>query len=126
MSARRILVIDDDDDIREVAQTSLELVGGHEVLTAASGGDGLASARAERPDAILLDVMMPGMDGPATLRRLRAEPATRAIPVVLLTAKVRADDRAFFAGLDVAGVISKPFDPVGLPTQVAATLGWAE
>src|SRR5689334_22271478 len=84
---KRILIVDDEDDIREVAQVSLELVGHYEVLTAARGTDGVARARTDRPDAILLDVMMPELDGPATLARLRADPATRDIPVVFLTAK---------------------------------------
>jgi CheY-like chemotaxis protein len=83
---RRILIVDDEDDIREVAQVSLELVGQFEVLTAASGSAGIETARATQPDAILLDVMMPDMDGPTTLARLQADPATRDIPVVFLTA----------------------------------------
>ena len=90
---RRILIVDDEDDIREVAQVSLELVGGYEVLTASSGRDGLERARGGQPDAILLDVMMPDMDGPATLVELRADPATRDIPVVFLTAKTQTAER---------------------------------
>jgi len=122
---RRILVVDDDDGIREVAQMSLEMVGGHEVLTAACGADGLASARIERPDAILLDVMMPDLDGPATFERLQADAATREIPVILLTAKLQPADRARFAELGVRAVIAKPFDPMTLPDEVAEILGWS-
>jgi CheY-like chemotaxis protein len=124
VTVRRILLVDDEDHIREVAQVSLEMTAGWEVLTAGSGSEGLAKAAAEQPDVILLDMMMPDMDGPATFQRLRANQSTRHIPVVLLTAKVQAADRRRFAGLGVAGVIAKPFDPLGLAGQVAATLGW--
>ncbi|MCA1689554.1 MAG: response regulator [Actinobacteria bacterium] len=124
MEPRRILVVDDDDSIREVAQMSLELVGGHEVLTAASGADGLSCARTEQPDAILLDVMMPDLDGPATFERLQADPATREIPVILLTAKLQPADRARFAELGVRAVVAKPFDPMTLADEVAGILGW--
>jgi CheY-like chemotaxis protein len=119
------LVVDDEDDIREIAQISLEALGGWEVLTASCGAEGLATAAAEQPDVILLDVMMPDMDGPTTFRWLRAEPATQSIPVVLLTAKVRASDREMFADLGVDGVLSKPFDPVTLSDEITAALGWS-
>ena len=124
MTVRRILIVDDEEHIREVAQATLELVGGWEVLTADSGLEALVAAAAARPDAILLDVMMPGMDGLTALRHMRADAAVSAIPVVLLTAKVQAADRAHFAGLGVAGTIAKPFDPMTLPAQVAEVLGW--
>ncbi|MEA2156999.1 MAG: hypothetical protein QOE11_3139 [Solirubrobacteraceae bacterium] len=124
MTVRRILVVDDDDSIREVAQMSLEMVGGHEVITAGSGADGILYARDRRPDAILLDVMMPEMDGPATFGRLQADAATRDIPVILLTAKLQPADRARFAGLGVRAVLSKPFDPMMLSDEVAEILGW--
>ncbi len=125
MTTKRILVVDDDDFIREVAQTSLELVGGHEVFTADCGHDGLARAREDRPDAILLDVMMPGLDGPATFERLQADPATRGIPVILLTAKLQASDRARFAELGVRAVLPKPFDPMTLSDEIGEILGWS-
>jgi CheY-like chemotaxis protein len=124
MPPRRILVIDDEDHIREVAQMSLELVGGFEVTTAASGADGIARAAADRPDAILLDVMMPGMDGPTVFERLRADEGTREIPVILLTAKVQAADRRRFADMGVTAVLAKPFDPMCLSAEVASALGW--
>ncbi len=104
MTQRRILIVDDEDDIREVAQVSLELVGNYEVLTAASGRDGLERARSGRPDAILLDVMMPDMDGPSTLAELRRDPATRDIPVVFLTAKTQSAERTRLAELGAAGI----------------------
>jgi len=125
MPARRILIVDDEDDIREVAQVSLELLGHYEVLTASCGRDGVDSARTDQPDAILLDVTMPDLDGPATLAELRADPATRDIPVLFLTAKTQASDRTRLAELGVAGILSKPFDPLKLATQVAAALRWS-
>jgi CheY-like chemotaxis protein len=124
MAPRRILVVDDEDHIREVAQVSLEMVGGFEVLTASSGRQCLERAAAEQPDAILLDVMMPGMDGPAAFEHLRADERTRHIPVILLTAKVHSADRRRLADLAVTGIIAKPFDPMTLSEEVARTLGW--
>ncbi len=122
---RRILIIDDEDDIREVAALSLESVAGWEVFMANSGAQGLARAIEHKPDAILLDVMMPGMDGPTTFRELRRNPATARIPVLLLTAKVQSSDQRRFAGLGVEAVLVKPFDPLTLPTQIAGALGWS-
>jgi CheY-like chemotaxis protein len=122
--SKTILVIDDEDNVREVTSMSLELMGGWQTLTASSGAEGIEIAKREKPDAILLDVMMPGMDGPTTFRALQQDETTRTIPVLLLTAKVQAADRARFADLGVAGVISKPFDPAVLPTDVSTALGW--
>jgi len=124
LAAKRILLVDDEDDIREVAQLSLEMVGGWEVIAANSGQEAIRRAAAERPDAILLDVMMPDMDGPTTFRNLQADPATQGIPVLLLTAKVRTADRERFSELGVAGVLSKPFDPLTLAREIADVLGW--
>ena len=126
MPDKRVLVIDDEDDIREIAQDSLELLGGYQVLTANSGTQGLADARAQQPDAILLDMMMPGMDGSATFQKLQDDAATQGIPVIFLTAKVQTSDRLQFAKLGVAGAIAKPFDPMGLASQVAQILGWGQ
>jgi CheY-like chemotaxis protein len=120
----RILIIDDEDDIREVAAMSLETVAGWEVMVANSGAQGLTRAAMYKPDAILLDVMMPGMDGPTTFRELQKNPATAKIPVLFLTAKVQATDRARFAGLGIQAVLVKPFDPLTLSTQIANVLGW--
>jgi CheY-like chemotaxis protein len=124
VAPRRLLLIDDEDDIREVARLSLELVGRWDVVTASSGAEGIALAAAEQPDAILLDVMMPGMDGATTYRGLQANSDTSGIPVVLLTAKIfdRDVDRDGLEGLTVIG---KPFDPMRLAAQVARALGWA-
>jgi CheY-like chemotaxis protein len=122
--ATRILVVDDDDAIREVAQATLELIGGWQVDCAGSGSEALTIAAQSPPDAILLDVMMPGMDGPATFRLLQADPRTAPVPVVLLTAKVQAWERRQWASLGVAGVLTKPFDPMTLPDQMAELLDW--
>ena len=124
MSTRRILVIDDEEDIREVAKLSLEMLGGWEVLLARSGAEGLATAQAENPDTILLDVMMPEMDGPSTFRKLQENPATQKIPVIFMTAKVQAADQRRFKSLGATSVIAKPFDPVQLASLVSAALGW--
>jgi CheY-like chemotaxis protein len=120
----RILIIDDEDDIREVAAMSLETVAGWEVMVANSGAQGLTRAATYKPDAILLDVMMPGMDGPTTFRELQKNPVTATIPVLFLTAKVQATDRRRFADLGIHAVLVKPFDPLTLSTQIANVLGW--
>jgi CheY-like chemotaxis protein len=122
--SHKVLIIDDEDDIREVAALSLESVAGWDVVTANSGSQGLARAMEYQPDAILLDVMMPGMDGPSTFRELRKNPATAKIPVLLLTAKVQSSDQRRFADLGVDAVLFKPFDPLTLSDQIASVLGW--
>lgn len=122
--ARKILIIDDEDDIREVAALSLESVAGWEVIVASSGAQGVARAMEHQPDAILLDVMMPGMDGPTTFRELRKNPVTAKIPVLLLTAKVQSTDQRRFADLGVDAILFKPFDPLTLSAQIAGVLGW--
>ena len=126
MAGKCILVIDDEEDIREIAQLSLEMVAGWEVLTASSGREGLQVASAEQPDAILLDVMMPEMDGPAIFRQLQSDPATKHIPVILLTAKVLSAEKRQFSDLGVSAIVSKPFDPMTLAAEVARALDWAE
>lgn len=124
MAAKRILLVDDEEDVREVARMSLEMMGGFEVLPASSGAEALERAERERPDAIVMDVMMPGMDGPTTFRALRDNPATRTIPVILLTAKVQPPDRAGLQALGVEGVLTKPFDPLTLAQEISDLLGW--
>jgi CheY-like chemotaxis protein len=123
---RRVLVVDDDELLCEVAQTALELIGGWEVSTAQSGRQAQQRALAEHPDAILLDVMMPGIDGPSTVAVLRADPATQDIPIIFLTAKMPSEDQDEWRALNLAGVIPKPFDPMTLASDMAALLGWAE
>ena len=124
MQPKRILIVDDDDDIREVAALSLETTAGYQVLDARSGLAALTLAAAEQPDAILLDVMMPDMDGPTTFQKLQAQPATAHIPVIFLTAKIQPSERARFASLGAAAVFSKPFNPLTLASELAAALGW--
>lgn len=124
--ARKILIIDDEDDIREVAALSLESVAGWDVIKASSGAQGLARAAEHQPDAILLDVMMPGMDGPSTFREIRKNPSTAQIPVLLLTAKVQGNDQRRFAGLGVQAILFKPFDPLTLSKQISNALGWKD
>lgn len=118
---RLILVIDDEEDIREVAQLSLEMTAGWRTAGAGSGAEGLARARGAAPDAILLDVMMPGQDGASVLAELKADPRTAAIPVVMLTAKAKTEQHP---PAGVAGVILKPFSPGELAVQIAEMLGW--
>ena len=124
MPPKQILMIDDEDDIREVARLSLELTEGWTVTTANCGSTGAALALSTPPDAILLDVMMPDMDGPSTLSVLRQQSATESIPVIFLTAKVQAADRQRFLELGVRGIIAKPFDPLTLGRQIKAALSW--
>lgn len=124
MVKRKVLLVDDEDDIREVAQVSLEYVAGWDVLPARSGMEAIRCALQDQPDAILLDVMMPDMDGPTTFQKLQADEATRNIPVILLTAKVQASDRKRFEELGVRGIISKPFDPMTLSAEISRILEW--
>lgn len=126
MIRRRVLIIDDEDDIRQVAALSLETVAGWDVLMASSGMEGIGRAASEKPDAILLDVMMPLMDGPTTFMELQKRTETVGIPVVLLTAKVQGPDQRRFANLGVAAVLFKPFDPLTLSTQISDALGWKD
>jgi CheY-like chemotaxis protein len=121
---RHVLVVDDDEAIREVARAALELVGGWQVTTVDSGQDAHAVASALGPDAVLLDVMMPGHDGPATVMSMRADPTTRDIPVIFLTAKAPPDGAAAWRDIGLAGVIRKPFDPMTLSADIARLLGW--
>ena len=118
----KILLIDDEDDIRKIARLSLARVGKMEVVDAGSGLEGVRRAEEERPDAILLDVMMPGLDGPSTLAALRSNPKTAAIPVVFLTAKAMPAEVERLKGLGARGVLIKPFDPMTLPGQLRAAL----
>lgn len=120
---KHLLVVDDDPLTLEIAQLSLEMAG-WQVSTAHDGAEALLLAVELRPDAILMDVMMPGMDGPTACRTLAANPDTAGIPVILFTAKVRASEQTQWAALPVAGVLSKPFDPVVLGASVRSLLGW--
>ena len=123
---RRILIIDDEDDIREVAALSLEAIAGWNIVTASSGKEGMEVAAREKPDAIIMDVMMPEVDGPTTFGLMQQDPTIAQIPVILLTAKVQGVDQRRFANLGVAGVLFKPFDPLTLSQQISETLGWKD
>ncbi|MGD1919342.1 MAG: response regulator [Pleurocapsa sp.] len=119
---QRILLIDDDDDIREATQICLEVTGDWEIITAASGREGLNKAIAQQPHLILLDVMMPGMDGLETFKELQANPKTCKIPVILLTAKAQPAELRQFTQLQVSDVITKPYDPFNLSDRVTKVL----
>jgi CheY-like chemotaxis protein len=111
----KVLVVDDEDDIRRIARLSLAAVGGMDVCEASSGPVALELARRENPDVVLLDMMMPGMDGVATFRALREQPETAQTPVVFLTAKSVSLEEGRVRGLGARGVLFKPFDPMALP-----------
>ncbi len=117
-SLQKILCVEDDADIRTIAKLALEAVGGIAVELAASGEDALRLAGEVHPDLLLLDVMMPGMDGPATLRALRAMPETAELPAIFLTARTQAGEVAALRALGAVGVITKPFDPMTLADQI--------
>lgn len=119
-----ILVIDDEESLRELAMTCLEDLGGWDVITAECGTQGLLQAESQAIDAILLDVSMPDMDGFEFYEQLKANSALQGIPVILLTAKVLPSDRDRFAQMDLAGIITKPFNPLVICQQVAELLGW--
>jgi CheY-like chemotaxis protein len=121
----RILVVDDSKLVHELARMALEGQDGWEVRCTASGSDAVALAASEQPDAILLDVEMPEMDGPATVAALRADPVGARTPIVFLTAHDAPEELARLRALDVAGVLAKPFDVRALGGQLADLLGWS-
>jgi CheY-like chemotaxis protein len=122
MTIRKVLLVDDEDDIRTIGKVSLSRVGGWETVLASSGAEALTKAAAERPDLILLDVMMPGMDGPTTFGQLRAQEATAKTPVIFMTAKIQKQEVARYLELGAVGVIGKPFDPMTLPAEIKRLL----
>ncbi|MHB8669219.1 MAG: response regulator [Acidimicrobiales bacterium] len=123
MTDRRVLVIDDDPVIRAIARACLQ-GGGIEVTEAATAEQGLQSAQEDLPDAVLLDCVLPDLDGPTAYETLLGQPATRQIPVVFLTALRRAEEQAELHSLGAAGVLTKPFDPTTLAAELRAILGW--
>jgi CheY-like chemotaxis protein len=116
-----ILFVDDDEDIRTIAHMSLTAVGGWQVTLADCGAMALEKAVDNPPDLIVMDMMMPGMDGLATLQRLRDDPRTAAIPVIFLTAKVQKTEVDRYRAVG-AGLIVKPFDPMKLPDEIRCVL----
>ncbi|NER79820.1 MAG: response regulator [Leptolyngbya sp. SIO1D8] len=124
MNTKRILLIDDEVDIHKIAKVGLMMEAGWELLTAKSSDEGLEIIFSDHPDAILLDVMMPVRDGVATFELIQASPDAQNIPVIFMTAKAQAADRRRFYALGAKGVITKPFDPMTLASQIAGFLGW--
>jgi CheY-like chemotaxis protein len=118
----RLLVVDDEADIRAIAKMALERIGGHTVTVAGSAAEAVAAAATDCPDAVLLDVMMPDVDGPATLERLRPL-LGQEVPVIFLTAKAQSSDVERLKALGAVGVIAKPFDPLSLPRELGAIIG---
>jgi CheY-like chemotaxis protein len=123
MSAR-LLLVDDEDAIRVIASISLERVGGWKVIAASSGQAALEAMQDDGPfDAVLMDVMMPGLDGPSTLQRMHSDGLALNVPVIFLTAKVGDAERERLISLGASGVLAKPFDPMTLPEQLSQILG---
>ncbi|MGB3766044.1 MAG: response regulator [Phormidesmis sp.] len=121
---RRILVVDDEESIQKVVRLSLKMEASWESMTASSGVEGIYQAEIGQPDAILLDVMMPDMDGVETFSALQSNPKTKAIPVILLTAKTQAAEKRLFQQMGVFGVITKPFKPLTLASTISQLLSW--
>jgi CheY-like chemotaxis protein len=124
MTNKNILLIDDEETIQEIVQVGIEIESGWQVIVASSGLAGISLAQSQQPDVILLDVMMPGMDGIATLSQLKTNNKTSAIPVIFLTAKAQAAEKTQFQTLGVVDVITKPFNSMILASQIAKILGW--
>ncbi|MEO0517907.1 MAG: response regulator [Cyanobacteria bacterium P01_A01_bin.116] len=120
-----ILIVDDEESIQKVVSLSLKMEASWASIRASSGAEAIRQAEKHQPDAILLDVMMPEMDGIVTFEALSKNPKTKAIPVVLLTAKTQASEKRLFQEIGVAGVITKPFDPLALASKVAQLLEWS-
>ncbi|MEN8445401.1 MAG: response regulator [Cyanobacteria bacterium J06555_13] len=123
-NSKRILIVDDEASIQKVVGLSLKLEASWESITASSGREGIAQAEIYHPDAILLDVMMPELDGISTFEALEGNPKTQSIPVILLTAKTGTAEKRLFQTIGVAGVITKPFNPLTLASQIAKLLDW--
>ncbi len=124
MKNRCILFIDDEEDIRMLAQFCLESEAGWSMISASGGLEGIHIAEKEQPDVILLDVMMPEVDGLQTIAKLLDNPQTQNIPVIFITAKAQASDRNSFYQAGAKGVINKPFDSLTLASQISGFLGW--
>lgn len=115
---KKILYVEDEADIQMIARVALENVGGFELLVCSTGAEAIEKATSFNPDLLLLDVMMPGMDGPTTLQELRKIPQLANTPVMFMTAKVQPQEIEFLKSLNVADVIAKPFDPMMLANNI--------
>ncbi|MEO1375835.1 MAG: response regulator [Cyanobacteria bacterium J06635_10] len=124
MLTKKILVVDNEEYIQEVTKICLETTTKWEVITASSGNEGIEKAEIEKPDAILLDVMMPDMDGITTFKHLQENLTTKQIPVILLTAKFQNIDRNNYTYLGIKATIGKPFSPLTLAQEISQILGW--
>lgn len=124
MNPKRVLIIDDEEAIQTVVKFGLQMAAGWDVLTANSGMEGICQAQSEQPDIILLDVMMPEMDGLTTFQKLSQDPETQSIPVILLTAKAQASEKRIFQKTGVNGVITKPFNSLDLAKEITQILNW--
>ena len=120
---RSILLVEDNEDIRAITEIALRLESRFDVVATESGEDALREVQGRPFDAIVLDVMMPGMDGPETLAAIRQLPAARNTPVIFLTAKAQPREIQRLLDLGAVGVITKPFDPLGLGAKVEEMLG---
>lgn len=118
MEIHNVLLVDDEPNIRLIAQTSLQALTDWQVVVVQSGSEAIANAKAQRPDLILLDMMMPDMDGPTTLENLRQIAGIETVPVIFMTAKVQSHELEDYLKTSAAGVISKPFDPMKLHEEV--------
>jgi CheY-like chemotaxis protein len=118
----KVLIIDDEEDTRSIASMSLSILGGLDVVEAESGQDGISKAEEEQPDVILLDMMMPIMDGSQTLVALGENAKTKNIPVIFLTAKAMSSEIEKLKRMGAVGVLTKPFDPTILASQIKAIL----
>lgn len=119
--SQKILIIDDEEDVRAIIQMGLEMVTDWNVIIASSGEEGLSLAETEHPEVILLDLMMPDWDGKETLKQLKANQNTVNIPVILMTAKTQSAI-ATFTELEIVGVITKPFRPLLLSEEITKIL----
>ena len=124
--SKKVLIIDDEEDVKEIAQMGLEMAADWDVITANSGKAGLDLAASSQPEVILLDLMMPDWDGQETLKQLRANQHTANIPVILMTAKTKSAIASELTSLDIVGIITKPFRPLQLPEQIAEILSQVE
>lgn len=121
--SKRILIVDDEEDVRAITKMGLEMGAGWTVFTASSGQEAIAIASTQHPDVILLDVMMPDMDGYATLHQLKSNPLTQSIPVILATAKAQlSETKAGLTELGVAAIFAKPYRPLKLADQITSAI----